>query len=123
DVVDELQQLDRKVAHRYFRLLAEVDEAAVDAITHCSPLVLGDQRRHVLSKPEVLLPKLQELGADRLGERGDAHGLLQARRLVAAAELQGGMVWVRAEVPPYLLAVVDGPGADEQLQVVGVLAM
>src|SRR5262249_52235919 len=89
----------------------------------CSPLVLGNQGGHVLPEPEVLFAQLQQLGADRLDEASHADRLLEAGRLGAAAELQSGGVWVRAQGPPDLLSIVYAASADEQPEVVLVLAV
>src|SRR5438105_15938938 len=66
DIVDELDELDRELSHRDLRLLAEVDQVAVDAIPNRSPFVLGDQSRHVLAKTEVACAELQQRGAEVL---------------------------------------------------------
>src|SRR5205807_2372927 len=123
DIVDELDELDREVSHRDLRLLAEVDQVAVDAIADSSPLVLGDQSRHVLAKTEVARAELEQLGADGLHQGCEADRLLEPGRHVAHAELEGWKARVGAEVPPDLLAVVDRAGLDQELDVVLVLVV
>src|SRR5205823_5917226 len=118
DVVDESEPLLGEVGHRHLPLLAPVDELAGNAVAGRAPLVLGDERRWVLAEPEILLTKLQELRDRRLHERDDAHRLVDARRGVADPELDRRVQVVRPEIPPDLLAVVDGVGLDEELDVV-----
>src|SRR5438445_4043969 len=120
-VVDELDQLDREVAHRHLGLLAEVDELAIDPVADRPPLVLGDQRRHVLAETQVSLAQLEELGADGLHQCRKTDRLLEPGRHVAHPELEGGKGRVRSQVPPDLLPVVDRPGLDQHLDVVLVL--
>src|SRR4051794_16414955 len=43
DVLDEIEQLDREVAHRDLLAAPEVDQPAVDAVTGGPPLVLLDK--------------------------------------------------------------------------------
>src|SRR5207245_7926087 len=123
DIVDELDDLDRELSHRDLRLLAEVDQVAVDAIPNRSPFVLGDQSRHVLAKTEVACAELQQLGADGLHQGGEADRLLEPGRHVAHSELEGWKARVGAEVPPDLLAVVDRAGLDQELDVVLILVV
>src|SRR6266566_2667498 len=89
DVVHELEQLEREVAHRHLGLLAEVDQLAIDPVADRPPLVLGDQSRHVLAKTEVARAKNEQLGAYRLHQSGEAHRLLESCRHIADAKLQG----------------------------------
>src|SRR3989441_10003999 len=48
DVIDELEELDREVAHRHLALDAEVDELRVHSAAHRPPLVLPGQRGRAL---------------------------------------------------------------------------
>ena len=120
-VVDELHELQCQVSHGNLCLLPEVDEAAVDPVTDGPPLVLRDQRRHVFAEAQVSGSQLEQLGADGLHQRSQANGLLEPRRHVADAKLDGGEARVSAQVPPDFLAVVDRACLDEQLDVVLVL--
>src|SRR6266545_2485377 len=122
-VVDELQQLQRQLPHRHLSQLAEVDQLAVDAPAHGPPLVLADQAGQVLAEAEVPRPQDQELGADRLDQRGDAHDLVHPGARVADAELDGRVLPVRSQVPPDLLAIVDAVGPHQQLDVVAELVV
>src|SRR5207245_9336463 len=56
-----------------------------------------------------------ELRADRLHQRGEAQRLLDLRRGVADAELDGRIEGVRTQIPPDLAPVVDRVGPDEDL--------
>src|SRR4051812_9075832 len=106
DVIDELQELDREILHRYLDLFAEVDELRIHAAPHCAPLVLLDQARQVQAKALILLAKYEQLRADRLDERGEAERLVDACRRVTHPELDGREERVRTKVPPDLAAVV-----------------
>src|SRR5919198_225469 len=112
------QGLLGEVAHGDLLLLAEVDQLAVDAEAEGAELVLVDERRRVLAEAEVLRAELQQLGADRLDERGQADDLVDPGAGVADAELDRRVLPVGAQVPPDALAVVDGAGPDQQLHVV-----
>src|SRR6267142_3406089 len=118
DVIDELQELDRELAHRDLLGLAEVDQLCIHAAAHRAPLVLLDELRRVLAEANVALAQHEELCADRLDQRGDAEGLLDLCGRVADPELDRRVEGVRAQVPPDLLAVVDALRAYEELDVV-----
>ena len=120
-VVDEREQLFGEVAHRYFRLLAEVDELRVHPAPHRAPLVLLDEAGHVPAEAEVPPPEHDQLRADGLDQARDAEGLVDLRRRVAHAELDGRIEGMRPQIPPDLLPVVDALCAHEQLDVVLVL--
>src|SRR5689334_16233446 len=49
-VVDELEQLERELAHRHLAALAEVDQLAVDPPAGGAPLVLLDERAVVAAE-------------------------------------------------------------------------
>ena len=115
DIVNELDQLQRQVAHWYLLLLAEVDQAALKAVPDGAPLVLVDQVGLVLAEPLVLPAELEQLGADRLDQGGQAEGFVHPGGGIADPELDGGVEDVRAQVPPDLLAVVDAAGSYQQV--------
>src|SRR6266540_3767860 len=84
--VHELEELDREIAHRHLDLPSEVDELRVHSAADRAPLILLDEARRVAAKALIARAQHQQLRADRLGERRDAEGLLDARRRVADAE-------------------------------------
>src|SRR5689334_18670030 len=71
DVVDELDELQREIAHRHLAALAEVDQLAVDPPARGAPLVLLDERAMVAAEAEVAFAEAKQLHDDRLRERGD----------------------------------------------------
>ena len=66
--------------------------------------------------------QLVKLRHGRLDQRGDRDGLVRAHRNIADAELDGVEEWMRPDVPPDLLRVIDAVGLDQQLDEVLVLA-
>src|SRR5687768_8814512 len=122
DVVDEFQDLQGELALRDLLLLSEVDELSPEAVAHRPPLVLSDELGRVLPKPQILLPELQELRAERLDDCGEADGLIDPSGRVAYPELQRRVDDVRAQIPPDLRPVRDAVGLDQQLQEVLPLA-
>src|SRR5438132_13200788 len=115
DIVNELDQLQCQVAHGHLLLLAEVDQAALEAVPDGAPLVLVDQVGQVLAEPLVLTAEFEQLGADRLDQCRQAEGFVHPGGGIADPELDGGVEDVRAQVPPDLLAVVDAAGSYQQV--------
>ena len=68
------------------------------------------------------MPKqLEQLGNDRLDQRGDGKRVIHARLRIAHADFECVEERVQANVPPDFLRVIDAPGFDEQLAVILVL--
>ena len=114
---DELEDLPDQRADRDLLLLAEVDELAVEPVAHRAPLVLLDQRARVLAEREVAAVEQVELAHQRLDERRDGDGVVDARRHVADADLDGVEEGMGPHVPPDLLGVVDTARLHEQVDV------
>src|SRR5438105_1888097 len=112
DVVDELEQLEREIAHRHLAPLAEVDQLAVDPPARGAPFVLLDERAVVAAEAEVPLAEPVQLHDDRLRERRDRNRRARRRRHVANAELERAEGGMRAQIPPDLLGVVDAVELD-----------
>src|SRR6266849_6852382 len=115
-VVDEGEQLDGKIAHGHFGLLAEIDELAFDAVASGAPLVFFDERTAVQAEAHISSVQAMQLDDDGLGERGDGHGFFNLSGDIAHAELEGAERWMRANVPPDLLAGVDAVELDEEAE-------
>src|SRR5438046_1790858 len=98
DIVDELEKLERELAHRHFCPAAEVDQLAVEPPARRPPLVLFDQAAMIRAEAEVSRPQLVQLDDDRLGERGDGDRCARSGRHVADAELQRSERRMRADV-------------------------
>src|SRR3984893_16924597 len=121
-IVDELEQLHGKLAHRYFLALAEVDQLAVEAPAGRAPLVLFDERARIAAEAEIARAQAIELDDDGLRQRGDRNRCARRRRHVAHPEFQRAEGWMRPQVPPDLLRVVDAVELDEEVDVFLVFA-
>src|SRR6266513_279102 len=115
DVIHKFQRFGNQLAHGHFGFLAEVNEFSINTVARRSPLVLFDDRAAVQPPAHVGLVEAVQLHNDGLGQRRDVHGLLDSRRDVKQAEFQRAEGGVRADVPPNLLAVVDGVQLHEQV--------
>src|SRR6267378_6242504 len=104
DIVDEGEQLDGKVAHGHFGLLAEIDELAFDAVAGGAPLVFLDEGAAVDAKAHVAGVEAVELDDNGLGEGGDGYGFFDFGGDIAHAEFEGAERRMRADVPPDFLA-------------------
>src|SRR5579871_786244 len=114
DIADEpFDKFTYQVARWDFRLLAEIDQLAVESVAHGAPLVLFDQVEGVDAEGHIVAAQLPQLGDDGLEDGGDADRLVDARADIADAELQRRVRVVRAHVPPDFRAVGDGVGGDQ----------
>ena len=66
--------------------------------------------------------KLVQLGDRGLDERGQRNGFIHPHRNIANPEFQGAEEWVRPDIPPDFLRIIDAVGLDQQLDEVVVLA-
>ena len=80
-----------QVGQGYFFLFPEVDQAALDAVAHRPPLILVDQVAPVDAPRHVILTQLDQLGDERLKDRGDADRDAGAGRGVRRADGGGGI--------------------------------
>src|SRR5207237_9724454 len=69
DVVDELEQLQRQVAHRNLLPSAEVDQLPVETPARRPPFVLLEEAPVIEAEAEIPPPKLVQLDDHRLRER------------------------------------------------------
>src|SRR5256885_5632504 len=122
DIVDELDELEREIAHRHLAPLAEIDQLAIDPPARGAPLVLLDQRAMIAAEAEVALAEAKQLHDDRLRERGDRDRRARRGRHVAGSELERAAGRGRAQGPPDLLAVVDAVEPDQRPDVLLVFA-
>src|SRR4029078_7170629 len=97
--------------------LAEIDHLAVEPPALRTPLVFVDQRAPVDAKGGVLFEHRVELDDQRLHRRSQRDTLVDASGDVADTEFERAELWVRAHIPPELLAVVDRAGADQQIDI------
>src|ERR1700730_9832297 len=114
-VSHEPQQLGSELAHGHFRLFAKVDQLAFDPVACRAPLVLFDERATIQPETHVSLIEPMQLDDDRLGERGDGHGLFHLRGHVAHPELQVSKSGMRPDIPPDFFPVVDAVQLDQQI--------
>ena len=121
-IVDELQIFQHQVARRNFLLLAEIDQLAVEPIARRPPLVLHDQRAAIETESLVRGVQLVQLGDGGLNQRRQRDGLVHPHGNVAHPEFQRVEEWMRPNVPPDFLGVVDAVGLDQQLDEIFVLA-
>src|SRR5882672_8348041 len=121
-VIDKGQVFLQQLAHRNFLLLAEVDNLSVDAVAGRPPLVFHDQSAAVEAEALVLLVELVELDHRGLDQRGQRYGFFYAHGDIAHAEFEGVEEWMRADVPPDFLGVVDATGLDQEIDEVLVLS-
>src|SRR5687767_284610 len=122
DVVHELEQLDGEVAHRHFLPASEVDQLAVESPARGPPLVLFDQPAVIDAESEITAPELVQLHDDRLRKGRDRNRRPRRSRNVADSELQGAERWMRPDVPPDLLGVVEAVQLHEQIDVLVIFA-
>src|ERR1044072_1756173 len=115
--VYEVEQFTDEVARRHLFLFAEVEQLAVEPVTHGAPLVLLYEHAAVETEPQILLNQLVEARDDGLEERGDGDRVVHARRGVADADVKGREERVRAPVPPNLLRAADAVGVEQKLDV------
>src|SRR5712664_1888056 len=115
-VVDEGEQLDGKVAHGHFGLLAEIDELAFDAVASGAPLVFFDEGAAVNAEAHVAGVEAMQLDDEGLGERGDGHSFFDFGGDIAHAELERAERRMRAHVPPDFFAAVDAVELDEEAE-------
>src|SRR5216684_5789698 len=115
-VVDEGEQLDGKVAHGHFGLLAEIDELAFDAVASGAPLVFFDEGAAVNAEAHVAGVEAMQLDDEGLGERGDGHSFFDFGGDIAHAELERAERRMRAHVPPDFFAAVDAVELNEEAE-------
>src|SRR5207237_5521327 len=120
-ILEEVEQLDREIAHWHLLAAAEINQLTVDPPARRPPLVLLDERAGINPEPQVILAHAIHLHHDGLGERGERDRHARRRRHVADAEFERAERRVRPQVPPQLLPVVDATQIDEQLQIFLVL--
>src|SRR6266851_4916928 len=115
-VVDEGEQLDGKVAHGHFGLLAEIDELAFDAVASGAPLVFFDEGAAVNAEAHVAGVEAMQLDDEGLGERGNGHSFFDFGGDIAHAELERAERRMRAHVPPDFFAAVDAVELNEEAE-------
>src|SRR6185369_16209943 len=66
---------------------------------------------------EILVDQLIQLRDNRLKQSRNRERVVDARRNITNTKLECRKVWMRPNVPPDLLAVVDTFGLDQQIDV------
>src|SRR5216684_1270972 len=115
-VVDEGEQLDGKVAHGHFGLLAEIDELAFDAVASGTPFIFFNEGAAVNAKAHVAGVEAMQLDDEGLGERGNGHSFFDFGGDIAHAELERAERRMRAHVPPDFFAAVDAVELNEEAE-------
>src|ERR1044071_3258608 len=102
---------------RYFRLLTEVNQLSFESPSHSAPLVLLHQHTPVQTEPEILVDQLIQLRDNRLKQRRNRERVVDARRNITNTKFKCREIWMRSNVPPDLLSVIDTFGLDQQIDV------
>ena len=85
----------------------EIHDRRLEPVAHREPLVLGGQDPVVAGDPALLLRQLAVVLHERLAERGDRDGVLDAGDAVADPDLHGAEPWMGPDVPPDVRVVGD----------------
>src|SRR5271166_954676 len=115
NVVDQVQIFEHQSFDRYFFLFAEVDELAFQPVTACAKLVFADQRAAVNAVALVGRMQLPQHGSSGLNQRGDCQRLVQPHGKIAHSHFDCLEEWMRPDVPPYLLTIVDAVRLHQQI--------
>src|SRR4029077_7425934 len=109
-------------ALRNFRLLAEVDQLAIDPIARRPPLLLHQQRPSSERDPGIRRVQPIQFRRRRLNQRRQRNRLLDAHRNIANSKLERVKEWMRPDVPPDFFRVIDAVSLDQKLDVAVILS-
>src|ERR1017187_8657418 len=115
-VAHQVKVLQHEVAHGDLFFLAEVNQVATQSVARGAKFVFHDQGAAVDAITLVRRVQLPQHVHGRLDQRCDRDGLIQTHGNVANPNFQGVEKWMRANVPPYFLAVVDTVCLDQQIE-------
>src|ERR1039458_7595010 len=115
DGVNQLKVFQHQIASGNFFLFAEINQFSLDSVTRGAKLVLHDERTAIDPIALIGCMQLVQHGHGRLDQRCNSHGFVEPHGNVAYPYLEGVKEWMRADVPPDFLAVIDAMGLDQKV--------
>ncbi len=107
NVIDKIEEFERKFAHGNFGLFAEIDQLAFDAVAGGAPFILFDQGAAVETITLIALVEAMQFHDDGLRQCRDGYGFFDLGGHVKHAEFKSSKHGVWANVPPDFFAIIN----------------
>src|SRR4029453_15692828 len=118
---DEIEQLAQQLAGVDLGFAPEIDQPAVKSVAGSAPAVFIDQAPAIDAEGSILIEQLVQLCHDRLDDSGQRHGVVDPGLGVANPDLERVEKWMKPNVPPDFLRVIDTTRLDQQFEKIFIL--
>src|SRR5260370_3654320 len=121
-LLDEDKYLFEQLSVGHDRAPAKIDEPLVEPVARRAPAVLVDQHARIEPPALVLALQAPQHAQNAAEEGGNRQRVFERRAAIGDAHFEGRKAVARPQIPPQFRAVLDQPGADQNVDVAPVFA-